>query len=368
MKNIPTKEEVIGYIKSDKKTIGWTIGGFVFLFLLLMTYSLYSTFTDMREEEELYLSQDEIVAILDREPEEVTAGDIRNIEESLEQNRYAFGVLIEREDQSFYNYPSLITEFLISEEVVNYVESQINGTILPSPELAVEVSEDSSTRIQEVIIGTGDEEDNRLIAEAYYDAFQEEGLIPPLSDKIIYMMDDEPFLIEEETWVDLVMAQIQYVSPARAVIGLFIMSILGLLAGIILVLLKTFFRKEIPFMYELKRDESDTVLYFNQVKTAEPAGKYSKLTHAIMTYPERKKIVLTQNQINDQFAALISERAGTDKNEPVLMLNDFEKTPINMHLDEVIILVEQNVTTKDWYKAQRIQLERISVPVTILTY
>lgn len=368
MKNIPTKEEVIGYIKSDKKTIGWTIGGFLLLFLMLMAYSLYSTFTDMREEEELYLSQEEIVAILEREPEEVTAGDIRNIEEALDQNRYAFGVLIEREDQSFYNFPSLITEFLISEEVVNYVEELIGGTILPSPELAVEVSEDSNTRIQEVIIGTGNEEDNRLIAEAYYEVFQEEGLIPPLDDKVVYMMDDEPFLVEEETWVDLVMAQIQYISPARAIMGLLIMSILGLITGILVVLLKTLFRKEIPFMYELKRNDSDTILYFNQVKTSDPAQKYSKLTHTILTYPERKKIVITQNQLSDQFAAQISERAETDENDQILVVHDFEETPLNMHLDEVIILVEQNVTTKEWYKIQRIQLERIKVPVTILTY
>ena len=366
MKNIPTKEDLIGYIKGDKKTIGWTIGIFILLFMLLISYSIYSTFTEAREEEDQFLTQEEMVEILEREPEEVTAGDVRNIEEALEQERYAFGILIEREDQTFFNYPDLITEFLISEEVVSYVEESIGEPILPSPELAVEVSQDSSTRIQEIIIGTGDVEDNQAIAAAYYEAIQQEGLISPLDDKIIYMMDNEPFLVEEETWMDLVLVQIQYVSPARAVIGLIVFTILGFVAGTVIVLLKTLFKKEIPFMYELKEKESDTVLYFTQIRNDDEDDRHHKLAHAILTYPERKKLVLSEGEINIELRESLSLK--NHNTELIHIADDVSNRPINMQPDEVVILVEKNKTTKSWYNNQRIQLERIDAPVTILTY
>lgn len=368
MKNIPTKEELIGYLKSDKKTIISTVGIFILLFVLLLAYSIYATFLDLREEEELFLSQEEIVEILEREPEEVSARDIREIEEALEEERYAFGILVERDDQTFYNHPELITELLISEEVVAYVEESIGREILPSPELAVEVSEDSNTRILEIVIGTADEEDNILIAQAYYQAVQEEGLIPPLDDKAIYMMDDEPFLIEIETWMDLVLAEIQFVNPIRAVMGLIFMIGFGLLAGVVIVLVKTMFRKEIPFLYELKEEESDKILYFNQLREIETEEKFRKLTHAILTFPHQKKIVLSQHNIDEKFSTLLEDRIKSENLKDVLVLNDFEESSINTHVDEIIILVEQNKTTKTWYKNQRIQLDRIKVPVTILNY
>lgn len=369
MKNIPSKEEVIGYLKSGKKLIAISVGGFIVLYALLLAYSLYSTFVELRDVEELYLSQEEIVEILDREPEEVTAAEIREIEEALEQDRFAFGVLIEREDQTFYNYPQLLTELLISEEVVSHVEEAIGQEILPNPELAVEVYEDSSTRIQEVVIGTADVEDNLLISQAYYDAIQEEGLIPPLDDKLIFMMDNEPFLIEEETWLDLVMVQIQYFSPIRAAVGFIVMLTLGVLAGVVLVLFKTVFQKEIPFMYELKEDESDKVIYFTQIRGVKEEEQFAKLSHAIVAYPEKRKLVLTQYDLNDRFADRLHEKSSVEagKGSPVIA-NDLEEVSVDHVFDEVIILVQQNKTSKNWYKNQRIQLKRLDLPVTVLNY
>lgn len=368
MKNIPTKEEVIGYIKNGRKTIVITVGVFVLLFMVLIAYSIYSTFTETREEEEEFLSQEEIVEILEREPEEVSTADIRNIEEALEEERYAFGVLIEREDQTFYNYPNLITEFLISEEVVSYIEARVGRELLPSAELAVEVSEDSSTRILEVVVGTADVEDNRVIAQAYYDAIQEEGLIVALDDKVIYMMDDEPFLVETETWMDLALAQIQYISPIRAVIGFVVTVIIGFITGVIIVLFKTMLSKEIPFMYELEENDSDTVLYFNQLRGISTEEKQVKLAHSISRFPQKKKIVLSQFELDTVSNLLTEEKKEHQSGNEILFFRDFAECPSDVQFDEVIILIEQNKSTKDWYKNQRIQLSRTTAPVTILNY
>lgn len=368
MKNIPTKDELIGYLKKGKKIIILTMSIFVVLYIILLSYSIYSSFTDIREEEEQFLAQADIVDILEREPEEVSAGDIRNIENALEQDRYAFGVLIEREDQTFYNHPRLITEFLISEEVVAFVEERAGRELLPSSELAVEVSEDSNTRILEIVIGTADVDDNAIFAQAYYEAVQEEGLIAPFEDKAIYMMDSEPFLVETETWMDLVLEQIQFVSPLRAVIGFIVMLILGFIAGIIIVLFKTMVSKEIPFMYELKHDDSDTVLYFNQMKGISEEEKYMKLAHAVNTFPHKKKIILSQEKMHDKFTSLTENLIDDSNQNEMVSFTDFSESPVTIECDEVIILVEQNKSTKDWYKNQRIQLDRINVPVTILNF
>lgn len=368
MKNIPSKEELIGYLKSGKKTISMSVGIFIILYLLLLAYSLYATYTELREEEEIFLTQEEMVEMLDREPEEVTPMEIRDIEEALEQERYAFGVLIEREDQTFYNYPALMTEFLISEEVVTYVEERIGSEILPSPELAVEVSEDSGTRIQEIVIGTGETEDNILIANAYYEAIQESDLIAPLSDKVIYMMDDEPFLVEEETWLELALEQIQLFSPARAVAGFIAMITLGFFTGIVLVLIKTFFSREVPFMYELKERDSDNVIYFNQMREIDERERIERMLHATLTFPELKKVILSQNKLSEEFEVLLREKIEEAGNQNVSLAQDVNNVPLNERFDEVVILVKQHETTKTWYKNQRIQLERLKLPVTILNY
>lgn len=367
MRNIPSKEEVTGYIRKDKKTILLTMAVTVVLFILLFGYSLYSSYSELNEEDQ-FLSQDQVVEILEKEPEEVSVEEIREIEETLEQKRYSFGVLIEREDQTLYNYPDLITEFLISEDVVSFVEEFTGETILPSPELAVEVSEDSSSKIQYIMIGTANEESNLVFAKAYYQALKNKELIPSLQDKSVYMMDEEPFLVEEETWMDIVLDQIQLFSPVENVIGFIISLIVGFFLGVALVLLKTMLRKEIPFMYELKEKETDKIIYMNKLRGLDTQELFRKLSHSILMFPDNKKLILSQQSIKENLYTEIEQRGNPDEYQQVKILNDVEQSENLTKYDEVIILIEQNKTTKNWYKNQRIQLERIEIPVTIYNY
>lgn len=367
MRNIPSKDEVLGYIKNGKKTIIFTMIFTGVLFTLLFAYSFYSSYSEQREEED-FLPQDEIVEILDKDPEEVSVEELREIEETLTQGRYTFGVLIEREDQSFYNYPALITEFLISEDVVSYVEDISGKTLLPSPELALEVSEDSQTKIQYILVGTGNEEDNFAFAQAYYQAFKEEGLIPSLQDKMVYMMDEESYLVEEETWMDLVLTQIQLFSPIQLLIGLIIALIMGLFLGVIIVLIQTMSRKEIPFMYELKNEETDKVIYMNHLKGVEIEELYRKLAHSIQLFSENEKLILSQYPIKDDLLKEFKLKGDKESLNRVMIYEDIVNSDNFEDYDEVIILVEQNKTTKAWYNNQRILLERVDLPVTIFNY
>lgn len=367
MRNIPSKEEVIGYINKDKKTIFLTMVLSGILFSLLIAYSLYSQYSELTEEDQ-FLSQEEVVEILEKEPEEVSVEEVREIEEALEQNRYSFGVLIEREDQSLYNYPDLITEFLISEELVSYVEENTGETLLPSPELAVEVSEDSQTKIQYIMVGTANEEDNIALAQAYYQAFQNNEMIPALEDKLVYMMDEEPFLVEEETWMDIVFEQIQLFSPLQTIVGLFISLVLGFFLGVAIVLLHTILRKEIPFMYELKEEESDKVIYMNKLKGLDTQDLYRKLAHSILMFPNNEKLILSQKPIKEELFKEIRQQENSYDSLQVKIVKDVEESENLTKYDEVIILVDQNNTTKAWYRNQRIQLERVEMPVTIYNF
>jgi len=368
MRNIPSKDELISYIKKGKKTIIASMFIFVILFAILYAYSIYTNYQKSREEEDLFLSQEEVTDILNREPQEVSVDEVRDVEEALEQNRYSFGVLIERQDQSLYTYPNLIREFLVSEEVVNHIQESIGKEILPSPEHVVVVTEDSQTRIQEVIIGTADEEDNILIAQAYFEAFQED-VIAPLNDKNVYMMDQEPLLIEEETWLDLVHAQIQLFDPLTMIIGIIMFLIIGFIIGIIIVLLQTMRQKEIPFLYSLEKDNLDKVLYLNHLKVKDEEQFYRQLTHTILNFPDKKKLILSENKIDinleNQLKRLSKEKkTGLEYS----IINNIEDSDIGIDYDEVIILVKQNMTAKKWYENQRILLDRLNIPILIINY
>lgn len=370
MKNIPTWKEVKNYLLNGKKIIYATMGIIVVLFSLLYAYNIYANYQQLREEDEEYLSQDEITTITESDPEEITVEQLNEVEEALAQDRYLFSVLIEREDQSIYNYPELIREFLISDEVVRYVEEETGRPLLPNPEMAVVVEEDSSTHLQKIIIGTGSEEDNSAFALAYYNALQEEGLVTALENKDVYLMDEEPYIEQVETWYDVVFEQIQVFSPLKAILVLITALLFGFILGILIVLVRTVYQKEIPFLYSLEHDKTDKILYFNQLKAVSNDEMKQKLTHAIMPTGNKKTIVITQKIINNELLETLSKFEATENNSisMPLFVKDVDEIDPNYSFEEVIILVKQNETTKAWYENQRIQLERFEVSVIILQY
>lgn len=367
---IPTWQELKNYLVNGKKIIYITMGTIVVLFSLLYAYNIYANYQQLKKDDGEFLSQDEITSITESDPEEVSVQQLNAVETALTQDRYLFSVLIEREDQSLYNYPQLIREFLISDDVVNFVEEKTGKKLLPNPEMAVKVEEDSDTHLQKILIGTGNEEDNNAFALAYYSVFQEEGLIKALDDKAVYLMNEEPYIEEVETWYDVVFEQIQIFSPFRAVLVLIIALLFGFIMGVLIVLIKTIYQKEVPFLYSLEYNKSDKILYFNQLKAVSTEEMNQKIAHVIIPRENKKTVIITQIQLGDKTIedSSIMEAIESTSNSIPLFVKDVDEIDPNYSFEEVIILVKQNKTTKVWYENQRIQLERFNVPVVIVQY
>lgn len=365
MKNIPTKSELFSFLKSGRKTIGLSIIIVISVVLLFFVYNVYSGYQEFIREEE-FLSIEEIVEIVDREPEDIQAFELREVEEALAQDRYGFSFLIERDDQSFYHYPNLIEQLLIKNDVIDFIQNQ-TGIIMPLPaELVVDVVNDSRTNSLVLWIGTGDEELNIELAQAYFQLLLEEQyVLPILEDKQVYIIEDEPFIEEIKTWRDIVLGQVELFSFTGLVVSVVSAAIFGFGLGVFLILIKNFRQPTIPLMYGLEYEDTDTVLYFNKLSLNSSKELLDKIAHAIYSSPSTAKLLLSEDELSTKIK---STSFNKQFHNELTIAQKVEEVSVPFTFEEVIILVNQNHTSKAWYKNVRLQLKRHDIHVTIIQY
>lgn len=363
MNLIPTWNEVKSFFKINKKVMGISIAGFLVVFLALFGYNLLSS--DDVELEPEYLTQDEIIEILDRDPEDVTANELNDINESLENERYTFKVLVENDSQEFMTNQHVMKSIMIREDVVSSIEEKSGVTINPSATLAIGVG--SENDILRIVIGTGNVDDNKKIADAYFDALISNEL-PFFEDKMIYAMDDEPFLEEEKTWFDLAGTQLAELSTTAIILIVIVGIVLSLIVALIIAVLKSVFQKKVPVSYKLEKSSKDKVVYLTKLSSVSEEQYLNNLAFAIENPSTNKKLVLSQQVLPAELSKRVSQKAISGQQSQLTIADEVSNTNPAYTYDEVVILVKQNQTDKDWYKNQRIQIEKLDVPVTIVQY
>lgn len=335
------------------------------IFSMLVGYNIYSTQQIQQEGTgaQQYLTQEEIENILNEESGSLSATEQNNIEESLIQNRYAFSVFIETENQEGFNTPDLLKEFLITDEVVSYVEETTGIQISPNPELAVVVDRIENTPIQRINIGTGDEAENEMIANAYYDAV-EEGIVTYLQNKNVYNLEEEPALQTEIEESDI-QEEFNSFSTIELAILFVVIAVVGAFIGIGIAMLRTFSKDQVTEFYGLQNKETDTVLPFYRMKNKTESEMNSAIAHSSLYPAGGKKLLLSQYDLSEHLIAELKNKENELTNQ-VTIANEFSETDLAKRFDEIIIIIEITKTTKTWYQNQRIQLEKANLPITII--
>ena len=363
MNLIPTWNEIKSFFKVNKKLIGISIVGFLTVFLALFGYNLLSSDSEILEPE--YLSQEEVVEILEREPEDVSASELDQVKEALGHDRYTFKVLVEKESQEFMNNQAVLTNIMISEDVVSMIEERSGVAIEPEAIQSIGVA--SENDILRVVIGTADVADNEKIANAYYDVITNQEL-PFLEDKTVYAMDDEPFLEEEQSWFDLAGTQLAELSTTAIAVTIIGGIILSMIVAVLIAILKSVFQKKVPVSYKLEKDAKDKVVYLTKLASVSEEQYLNNLAFAIENPTSKKKLVLSQQVLPTKLSKKLSQKAVSGQQTKLTIADEVSNTNPSYTYDEVVILVKQNQTDKDWYKNQRIQIEKLDAPVTIVQY
>lgn len=363
MKLLPTKNELLDFFKYNKKLMIISTLTFFTLFLFLFAYNILSS--DTNELGEKYLSQEEIMKVLERNPEEVDQSELEDINKALEQERYSFTVLVENDSQSFMNNQHVMKSMLVREDVVANIQESAGIDIEPTAELAINVYNEKD--MLRIAIGTGNVDDNKKLAKAYYEAFNNSE-IPFFDNKTVYQINTEPTLEEEESWFDLATIKIVDFSASEIFAILIAVLILSIIFGGIIAIIKSVFQKNIPISFRLEQSTDDKVIYLSKLSSISKAQFIDNMVFAISNPNNKKKLVLSQNDLPEKVIEKLNMAKLSDTQPKIMIAEEIARTNPAYTYEEVIVLVQQNQTEKDWYKNQRIQTEKFDLPVTIIQY
>lgn len=357
MKNILSVEDAKLFFKKNKAIIIITTIVTALLYAALAIYNLYNaTVIEELEEVPQELTQEQIVEILDQEPEEIIADELNSVQESLDANAVEFRFFIEEEEQRPFDDANLLKDFLVLDEVIQYVESEAGVPIPLDPELAVIVQKRESQPVLSLQIRTGDLEDNTRIANAYRTAFAE-GVVPFVNSRELYVLDDEPEPYEENILIQI-LENMQIASPVSIAIGTVAALVFGFVLGLLIAAIKSMFSNKVNELTILQNETTDEIIPLYKLKD-NSAALNDRVIQAVL-YPEsKKKFVLIQNSL-DKDVSVRLEKA------EIPVVHDVSEINTKVLYEEVVILTSIESTTKDWYQSQRIQLNNFKVPVKII--
>lgn len=356
MKNMLSSEDMKRFIKKNKVIILVT-GIVVFaVYLLFAIYNLYSAIV-IEEPDERYqeLSQEEIVEVLERDPEEIRAEDLVYIQESLDANSVEFRVFIESQDQTHFNDPALLKDFLVINDVLDYVEEEAGVAIPIDTDLAVLVERRYGHPVLSVNIRTGDYDDNVAIAEAYMSALEED-IVPMIQDRLVYFLDEEPDFFEPRM-ITQILESLRIYSPLSIIVGSVVAFVAGLVMGVVVAVLKSFKDKKINETTILQKYPEDKVLPLYRLKSDNDINEQFKYA---ITYPPNKQKVVLSDMDTELF---LSNNISSDNIEVV---DDIAQANVSKLIDEVIMVVKMDESGRAWYNNQRIQLENVNADIKII--
>lgn len=219
----------------------------------------------------------------------------------------------------------------------------------------VEVSMDDSSRVMTAVFDTGNKESNLALADYYYNFLFNEQL-DILSENELYTIT-EPKLVEfpDDTELDEEGQEVKQ-QTSFSLTSFIINGIAGVIFSFLLLivvfLIKELFSKKLNFAFTYDRGEDTSFLIYDS------SDRSSELLNYFV------------GVMHPQDKVILSEDASVSKdNFDLNMINDYQ-TMLNVDdiskIEEIIILVRANTTSRDWYEEQ-IELSKMkNIPLKII--
>lgn len=358
-----TMKDLWFFIKSNMKYIL----SFAMLFLLLVVsyvFFMNKTEIDSDRQEEVEIPEatfdytlSEVYELL-LDDEELSGREQTAVTEVLENNMVFFRVYIENEDHTIFNKRHLLKEVLIHNDFTNLINLNDLGIYEELLENFIHVDLDTDTGIFSVEFTTGDEELNFDLANAYYTAMDTED-IEFLADRDLFFFDEPRTMTSSEETENVVEETDEEPIDVMNIIILILGGLIfGLAFGFLGAILISIFRKKIPMIYNLSLDTMDKVINLTGLRAS---SEQSEDVMAAISYPPNiKRVVLLEDteHIGSLKEQLISEN--------VDFYHHFSKIKPHEILEEIVLVVKINETTKSWYENQLTLIKGNKIPLKVI--
>lgn len=360
MQNLPTLEEMISFIKKNLKIIFITSISFLLIFIIGVVYTVY---TDLKIEKNVTNTieiSDNILSDIDEsipleeqlEPEEIEA-----IVEKLQEDGVAFSFHIEKDTAEPFQTPGLLKEILVSPNIINEIEQETNVKFELNPKLVVDVVHNPNNLLMTVIIGTGDLDKNRVLAEAYFNFISNEES-SFFDNKATYITQNPTVIQESIDSTQVPSSTLNSISYSRVALYSVIVLVMGSLFGMIIAIIRSVFQKEVSDIYSFSIYDDDLILNLNNNNKSQKKDElYNQIVYAVSHPKRNNKVVLSQEPLENQLVKTLQYKGKNNlDNEsfsPILLANDITNINPKISIDEIIVICQKDKTTKAWYEKQR---------------
>lgn len=278
----------------------------------------------------------------------------------------SFVFYVENSLQGVYNNSNFLDTVFLSEEFVQgaeketgveigkLIDEQLNSDFVPTllDRGYIGVGRDVHDETLLFQANLGSEEENLAVANYYYNLVINDE-IPFLQNKEVYVVR-KPYLVDLEE--NLANSDPAATTPSLAVTILkgMIFGIVGLVIGIIFVFLYHLLTKKINYSFSYEFDIDDQFY----IERKDRATFLSTLLHPNFG----KKLILCQQDLSVDLQKDIKKY----EKENYSFTNQLAKINPNENFQEIIFVIVENQTDKEWYYRQREALKSFSERIKII--
>lgn len=281
--------------------------------------------------------------------------------EYLASEAYTFEFYIEDENQNPYTQYRTLKELLTTKEMTQKIEEKVGFKFKPDSKRGVILGLEPGTNLMWVTVGVGDEEANLAFAQAYLDLLSSEDF-NFLENKTIYLINNEPIPVESLETTEPESVEAPMTGNSSVIVTAILAATVGVIAGIIVAFIKLFTSKRISYLYDYDTSEDVRIYKFLSNKNHRVDGDIS---YAVAMPPHSHYMLLTESALaQDQLTAL---EQTLPTNAVLNRVHDLSTIAVDDQLSsQIVVLIERNKTTKEWYKNQRNKLELLNVAYKIV--
>ena len=285
---------------------------------------------------------------------------------ALHEGAARFEIYIENDEGSAFTNSALLEAMLLSPAVFATIDTAEKVTVAQEIEALedgdipakyiLDITNDPVDNSLNVTVGTGDADKNLAIAAVLYDMISNKELtllenknVSMLSDPHAVVIENGPEKTEEEEGL----VPVGYAVMAVAVL------IAGTVLGILIAFSRLFFKKEITDVFNYRESDQDTIIdlsLFNEGKIDD------ELVHTIQYPSAQRKLILSDPALPAEIQGRLLKDTATN----YVLASDIVAVDPKLSFDEIILVSQQNVTNKAWYKKQRTLLTNYTAPIKIV--
>lgn len=374
MKDELTLKDLWLFIKNNLKLILLTVVSLLIVMIGFLLFNYFvagdtrSTVDQTAEEMEENPSTEDFDRLTEVPFELLNDREITFMQDYVEENAYRFMFFVETENNEPVGNLNMMRAIFRHQNVVEMIEANLGEQLTPDPRISINVVSYADSGLFELQLGRTTRESSEELADVFYNMLLNND-IAVLNQFDITLFEDAPIpLVEpvrvEEVDDDLVVERDNAALLRNLVLYLVAAVMGGLLLGILIAVVKMYFTKTITPLYNYERNFTDRIVRLNHLSDKEKTSVHKAIKNII--YPKQSmKLILINKNLQDKAKEVIN-RVQLEPN--VKILNDFSEMDQSELIDEIIILSEVNITPKQWYSDQRVQLAGYSIPVKVIQF